>query len=612
MSSWTTYKRLLRYTIPYKTAMVVGVVGFLIYAQTQWIWAELIKYIFSAIDSGDQTAKNLIAVAIMVIFLVRGIGSFLGSYGVAYVARKVVHDLRVELFRQLLSLSPSYFDQHASGRVLSKITYNVEQVAGSSSEALKIILQEGLIVIGLMVYLIYSHWKLSLLFVLIFPLIGWVVRYASRRLNLVSQRIQDSMGDVTHIASEALNGFNVVKLYGGGPFERQRFDDASQNNLKQSMKLVVTQSINTPVVQCIVSIAMSAMVWVALQPQLFGDTSAADFIAYLTAAGLMVKPIRQLTQVNGTIQRGIAGARSIFELMDEPRERDEGGQRLSHVRGELAFHEVCFEYPLLEDKSHRHTPAAESDDDAPSRQDDGQQGQAERDHRVLKEITLTIKPGEMVAFVGRSGAGKSTLASLIPRFYDPTSGTITLDGVPIEALSLSHLREQVAMVTQEVALFNATIAHNIAYGTLEGATPEEIRAAAEDANALEFIDALPDGMNTLLGEEGVQLSGGQRQRLAIARALLKNAPLLILDEATSALDNASERIIQTALERVMQNRTTLVIAHRLSTIEAADTIVVMDQGRIVEVGTHKALLAQGGIYTELQSTFNKTQPSKQV
>lgn len=586
-NSWLIFKRLLGYTNRYRRFFVFGLLGFMIYAATQMAWPELLKYIINAIESGDQRAKNLIVVAIISIFFVRGIGGFIGTYCLSFVARKVVHVLRCEVFEHLLHLNTDYYERHSGARLLSKITYNIEQVAMTAGEALKVLMQEGLIVVCLLSYLVYSNWKLSLLFFFILPIIGLVVRFASRRLQRVSHRIQESMGDVTHVASETITAYKVVKLFGGESFEQNRFEQSSGNNLRQSMKLVVTQAANTPIVQFIVALAMSLMVWLALQPDLFGDVTAADFIAYLTAAGLLAKPIRQLTQVNGTIQRGIAGIESIFLLLDVPREKDDGSEE-TRLHGKIEFDHVSFQYPV----------AADSEVDTAQEQAEPQP--------VLQNISLSIEPGQTVALVGPSGAGKTTLAHLLPRFHEVTAGQIALDGHSIEAYSLSSLRANIALVSQDVALFNASVAHNIAYGMMDQVTEEQILKAAEDANALAFINELPEGIHTLLGDDGVQLSGGQRQRIAIARAILKNAPILILDEATSALDSVTERAVQTALDRIMQDRTTLVIAHRLSTIEAADLIVVLVDGQIVEQGTHQSLLTQQGVYAELSHSFSKS------
>ncbi len=567
-SSWQVYSRLLTYTKRYWFAFALGVLGFAIYASTQWVWAELIKYIVSALEKHDDHAKNWIAASIAGIFLVRGIGSFLGSYAISYVARQVVHRLRQQMFDHLLYFESRYFQNNAVGRLVAKITYNIEQVAAASTDSLKTVLQEGFTVLGLMLYLSYTHWRLSVLFLAVAPLIAWAVTYTSRRLRHISNLIQESMGDVAHLATETLSSFETVKTYGGESYEQHRFAQSSERNLKQSVKLVVTQSLNTPLVQFIVAAALSLIVWLALQPQIFGETNAGEFLAFITAAGMLAKPIRQLTQVNTTLQRGIAGARSIFELLDLPLEADDGQVSMSRVMGRLRFDNVSFTYPGSDDS-------------------------------VLTAINLSLQPGEHVALVGRSGTGKSTLGSLIPRFLLPTSGQIYLDDQPLADFQLINLRRQIAIVSQRFHLFNDTVYKNIAYGDLQSCSEAQVWKAVEQASARSFIEALPQGIHTLVGENGVQLSGGQQQRIALARALLKDAPIIILDEATSALDPETEAAIQKALHVHLQGRTALIIAHRATTIENANRIVVLDKGRIVEQGTHQQLQAQQGLYASL-------------
>lgn len=578
VSGWQIYKRLLGYTREYWFAFTIGILGFLIYAMTQLGWAELMEYIVDAVESRDSEARNTIALAIAGIFFIRGIGSFLGAYGIAYVARNVVHTLRVDMFNRMLNFNTSYFDNQSAGHILSKYTYDVEQVAAATSDAFKVVVQEGFTVLGLLTYLFYKNWKLSLLFIAIAPIIGLVVNIASKRLRVVSGRIQDSIGDVTHVASETINGFNVVKTFGGETYEHERFVGVSKNNLRQSLKLVVTNSISTPIVQLLVAISLATLIWLALYPEFFGNTSTGEFLAFITAAALLAKPIRMLTQVNTIIQRGIAGGRSVFELLDVELETDEGKKQVDRVKGELEFQSVSFRYT-----------------------DHGEE--------VLKNLSFKIEPGETLALVGRSGSGKSTLVSLIPSFLKASEGTVLLDGLPLSDYQLESLRQQIAIVSQKVTLFNDTVAQNIAYGTLQDASKEDIEAAAVAAHAMEFISEMPDGLDTEVGQDGVQLSGGQRQRIAIARAILKNAPVLILDEATSALDTESERLIQDALTQVVKDRTTIIIAHRLSTVEKADRIIVLDKGAIVEQGSHQELIAKEGVYYQLQQSQFLDQPS---
>lgn len=566
-SASQVYRRLMGYTKQYRSVFGIGIFGYFLYANTQWFWAELLKYIAESLDAGNYDARHWIALAIPGIFFIRGVGTFLGNYGLAYVARNVVHDLRVAMFEHLLTLSPAYYRQSPTSRVLSKMTYNTEQVAFASSDALKTLAQEGFTVLGLMVYLLYLNWQLSLIFLGIAPVIGWSVNFTSARLSRLSSQIQSSVGDVTHATSETINGYDSVKIYSAEAYEGKRFSEYSRNNLRQYLKLVVTQSINTPVVQMVVACMLALVIWLALNPALFGALSVGEFMAFITAAGLLAKPIRQLTQVNSPLQNGIAGARSVFELLDSAPEQDTGTTELKAPRGEITFDAVSFRYPGAEAET-------------------------------LKQVSLSVAPGKTVAIVGASGSGKTTLINLLPRFMEPTEGRILFDGEPVSALTLRSLRSHISIVNQNIYLFNESVRHNIAYGELQNCSDAQIWAAAEAAQAREFIERLPQGLDTLVGAGGVQLSGGQQQRIALARAVLKNAPVLILDEATSALDQNAEQYVQRALEVLRQDRTTFVVAHRLSTIQSADLIVVLEAGQIVEQGTHESLIAQAGVYAQ--------------
>jgi subfamily B ATP-binding cassette protein MsbA len=486
------------------------------------------------------------------------------------------------LFDRLLLLPSKFYDKNAMGHLVAKVTFHVSQVTGAATDAVKVLIREGLTVIFYMGLLFLLNWKLTLIFICVAPFIGLLVNFAGKRFRRISGRIQDSMGDVTHVASEAVQGYREVRTFGGLDYERERFLKVSHNNRRQSMKMVITASIATPAVQLVVSGALAGLVWLALDPMLLANMSSGDVVQFIGTGGLLAKPIRQLTEINSTIQRGLAAAEDIFALFDEEIEKDEGTKVLSKVKGKLEFRDVSFSY----------------DDDEP----------------VVTNISFVAQPGETIALVGKSGSGKSTLASLIPRFYSPQAGQILLDDVPVEDIKLSNLREHMAIVTQDVTLFNDTIARNIAYGSLHGKDEARIQSAAEKAYAWDFICDLENGLDTEVGDDGVLLSGGQRQRLAIARAFLKDAPILILDEATSALDSESERYIQSALEAVSAGRTTIIIAHRLSTIEKADRILVIDKGQLVEQGTHAELLVGGSHYAGLHNVQVKdegtTRPEK--
>ncbi len=561
-----TLLRLLRYLKPYWWALLLTVIGFAINAATEiWI-AKLLQYITDAINQNDQAKQNLFPLLIIVLFFVRGVGSFLGNYYTALVSRNLVYQLRVEVFDKLLRLPSSFYLANPSGTISSKLIFDVEQVTAASTDSMKTLLRDGLTVVALLGFLLYSNWRLTLILFLVLPPILLLIRIASKRYLKLSKGIQQTMGDVSHITNEVIGGYQVVKNYGGQAYESKRFDKTSLKNLRQGMKVVVTNSINTPAVQLLMAMAMSVVVWLALRPEVINDFSAGEFISYIAAAGLLSKPVRSLTDVNQKLQKGIAAGESIFALIDEQEEKDTGTLN-PKLSGALGLDKVSLVYP---------------------------------DSTVaLQDFSLEVKAGETVALVGRSGAGKSSLVNLLTRTLSTSSGQITMDGMPIEDITLESLRSQIAMVNQQVVLFNTSVFDNIAYGSLASKTQAEVEQAAKDAFAHDFITKMPNGYQSQIGAEGLQLSGGQRQRLSIARALLKDAPILILDEATSALDNESEYYIQQALDNVMKDRTTLVIAHRLTTIESADRIVVMDGGRIVEVGTHELLLQKQGHYAQM-------------
>jgi len=586
-SSMKVYLRLLRYVIPYTGLFAISLLGFLIFASTQPMLGYMLKFFVDGLNNPDAglfaevawvvehapmlaELKLLHAVPLLIVFiaLLQGVGSFLGNYFLAKVSLGLVQDLRIALFNNLLSLPNRYFDSHNSGHLISRITYNVTMVTGAATDAIKVVVREGMTVIFLFATLLWMNWKLTMVMVAILPVIGLMVSSASKKFRKQSKKIQVAMGDVTHVASETIQGYRVVRSFGGEGYEQQRFRDASEDNKGKQLKMVRLNAVYTPSLQLVIYSAMATLMFLVLL--LRGDASAGDLVAYITLAGLLPKPIRQLSEVSSTIQKGVAGAESIFEQLDEPPEVDRGTQERERVSGRLQVNNLSFQYPTSEKP-------------------------------VLNNISFVAEPGQMVALVGRSGSGKSTLASLIPRFYHHEHGQILLDDVDVEDYTLRNLRRHIALVTQHVTLFNDSVRNNIAYGDLAGAPLDDVKRAAEDAYAAEFIEKMPQGYDTLVGENGVLLSGGQRQRLAIARALLKDAPLLILDEATSALDTESERHIQAALDKVVEGRTTIVIAHRLSTIEKADLILVMEQGEIVERGTHAQLLALSGYYARLHA-----------
>jgi len=567
-SNWDLYRRLLVYIKPLKFYFILSIIGNAIYAGASAFMAQTLEFVIDAVEHPTDENRLLLPALIILLFSLRGLGGFLGGYYIAYVGRHIVHQIRTQVFNRYLCLPSHFFDASSTGHLISRITYNVEQVSSATTDAITVIVREGLTVVGLLIVMVVANWKLTIMFLAVGPLIGLLVGYVSKRFRKLGQRIMSTVGTVTHVASEVLSGYRVVRIFGGERYESKRFEEASLDNLKQSLKMQFTKAISTPIIQSLVAISIAVLIWLAFSPQIRGDMSAGSFVVIIAAASTMAKPIRQLTQVNEKIQTGVAAARDLFQIIDAPAEIDEGTKTVERVKGQLTLKNVSFKY----------NNAKQS---------------------VLNNINLTVNAGETVAFVGRSGSGKSTLANLIPRFYEVDSGSITLDGIPIQDYTLRSLRDQISLVTQNVTLFNDTLGKNIAYGDLSGSSDEDLYAVARKANALSFIEAKEQGFDTIVGDNGVSLSGGQKQRIAIARALLKDAPILILDEATSALDTESEKLIQSELALLMEGKTTLVIAHRLSTVENADKIIVLDEGSIVEQGTHQALLKANGEYAKL-------------
>ena len=565
--SWPLYRRLFGYVTPHRLAMLGAVLGFILFAGTTPAGTIWLGWTVDAITAENYESLRILSPLLcIVIVLVRGIGGFLGSYSLATIANHVIHKLRCELIDRLIALPATYFDKTTSGRLVSKLTYDVMQITGAASNAVVVIIREGLTVLGLLVYLMIVDWQLSLTFLVIAPVVGKIVALASKRFRRYSTQMQDSMGEVTQITHETIKGHRVIQTFNAAKFVSQKLASASERNRRQNMKMALTRSASTPLIQLIVAMAMALLVWLALSPEFFADKTPGDFVAFLGAAGLLAKPIRQLTSVNSVIQRGLSAAFSIFALLDEDPESDRGTHSVKRARGRIEFQHVGLAY--------------------------------NENVVALQKVSFVAEPGQTIALVGKSGSGKSSLVSLIPRFYDYTDGEITLDGTPLRDFTLHNLRHHISLVTQQVVLFDGSVAENIAYGDAV-MDREKIIEAASAAHAMEFIELLHDGLDTQVGDDASLLSGGQRQRIAIARALLKDAPILILDEATSALDSESEQHIQAALKTLIKGRTTFVIAHRLSTIENADLILVLEQGTIVESGTHAQLLAKQGYYSRL-------------
>jgi len=568
-SSQELYARLMGYVRPYWKAFALSILAMVLTAGTEPLFPAIMKPLLDgSFVNRDPKIAYLMPIALVGIFVLRGILTYVSSYAMSWVSNRVILDLRAELFGRLLRLPSSYYENTTTGTLVSKIAYDVSGVNAAATSVLTTLIRDSFTVIGLLGWLFYLSWKLTLLTLIVVPAVALVIKLTSKRLRTMSTEAMRSMGDVTHVLGESIECQKVVKVFGGQSYEEARFGRANQKLRGYSMRQAIAASLTAPMVQLFASIALAIIVAIAINQSKSASFTVGEFVSFITAMLMLLSPLKHLSDVNAPLQRGLASADSVFELLDETPEVDTGTVELPRARGELRFENLGFTYP----GSNR---------------------------AALERIDLTVSPGETVALVGQSGSGKSTLVSLLPRFYDPTRGRITLDGHDLRELRLSSLRGNVALVSQDVALFNDTVAANIAYGAMAGTSRQRIEEAARAAHAMEYIREMPQGFETMIGENGVKLSGGQRQRLAIARALLKDAPVLILDEATSALDSESERYVQEALATLMQGRTTIVIAHRLSTIEHADRIVVMSRGLIAEIGTHAELLARDGLYAKL-------------
>lgn len=570
-TGFQVYRRLIAYSFPYWRYLVVAIIGLVLTAASQplfaWIMGPLLD---KAILQHDSVVISWLPIGILGIFLLRGVAMFISSYYMGIVGRYVIKNLRNQIFTHMLYLPITFFEKHTSGKLLAYINYYADQIANTSIRGVTSIIQDSVTIIGLLGLMFYQSWQLTLSMLIIFPIITVIVLYASKRLRRLSHKVQDSVGAVTHIANEMVHGYKTIRIFNGNHYESARFDQANNKNMQLQMKRLVTELLSTPIIQLMVAIALAIIVYIATLPSTLETLSPGIFMSFIMSMILLLTPIRNLTQLNSQLQGAIAAGESIFELLDSPTETDNGTKILKNCQGKITYKNIYFTYTGT-------------------------------NQVVLNDINFTIEAGETVAIVGKSGSGKTTLVNLLPRFYNNQTGQIFIDDIPITDIKLHSIRENIAYVGQDIVLFNDTIRNNIAYGDMQKLPIEKIEEAARAAHVLEFIESLPNGLDTEIGDNGVLLSGGQRQRLAIARAILSPSPILILDEATSALDTESERYIQIALDKLLKNRTTFVIAHRLSTIENADRILVMEAGEIIESGKHQELLALGKKYAHLHS-----------
>ncbi|WP_448213335.1 lipid A export permease/ATP-binding protein MsbA [Colwellia sp. MEBiC06753] len=581
-STWQSFKRLMVYAKPYKAGLIAAIIGMLGYAAIDsFVFSQLQPLIDDGLTGKDPTFMKWAPLFVVVMFMLRGSCHFIGNYCLAWLGHNVVTDLRQQLFDHIMAMPVMFHDQESTGKLISKLTFDTEQVLQATSKALLTLVQQGAFVIGLLIVMFYHSWQLSSIFLILTPVIAIIVNYVSKRFRKVSKSIQNTMGEVTSAAEQTFNGHKVVLTFGGQQRESERFSAINKRNRHQRMKMVATKSGSVPIIQIIASFALAFVLYVANLDTMKASLTPGTFTTVIFCMSMLLRPLKLLTTVNSEFQRGMAACQSIFAALDQDIEQDTGTIAIEKSAGRLAFNHVDFYYG-----------------DAEKQGEAGKSGDEEKP--ALSNLNFTAEPGETVALVGRSGSGKSTTISLLLRFYKASKGEVTIDGVNIDDYRLADIRKQFAYVSQQVVLFNDTIANNIAYGKPD-ATREQIIEAARKAHVLEFADKFTDGLDTNVGENGSALSGGQRQRVAIARALLCDAPFLILDEATSALDTESERHIQDALTVLQQNRTCIVIAHRLSTIENADKILVLDDGKVIEQGSHQALIDAGGAYAQLHN-----------